>query len=455
MIERVSNSLINRSGPIGQILTHTRRESPPDYKFPLLITDARRAHYVRRHGENMSAYLKPVAGPYTVKGVHLMVIPDSLPADPKKPDKRKDIPGITDLSSGDLGIVLQMGADTAESILNTMPNVGHVDVGLHYHQKDPYKSEDPNDKRPKLKQRLNTFPDTMHLHVIGYDSEEIQPRKPEDIIKDPDLLGRTGDAIHTITEEIFEHEIIGKTFGEDDGFDNLFERTTDARGRLRFKMLQGKEGFKNPELPRVLQTIDRRAKELYDELGKCFFMYDDDSQQFVEDSDDHGRYKLLPLEDRTTRLDAYIEERSDWLSKGSQRGLRHLAKNAITAQQVLDREKDKGQSGVDKLDHRSHTGDQIAANRFWTHKGLAYTMVWSAQWGDQGEIDWVFGFDTPVFSVEGIPQSSPIMDKIITKQEGAVTEQTLRGMRARETQIVLTLLDHYGYQLGTKIPDNV
>lgn len=447
----IAARLLDRNGPIGEITTRTRREAPQGYKFPPLLEDARENHYLTVTGENMVAYLKPVAGPYTVDGLHLLVIPDSLP---DRTGMRAPLPDMRSLSEVDLGILIKMGRNTAEEMLALLPNVDHVDLGLHYAPKDTYVSEEPTIDKSKLKQRINVFPDTMHLHVIGYDKDEIKEKKWEDVVNTKDLLGRTGDAIHTITEEIFNHEVVEGVFAHDSEFNEVFTKTQDARGRLRFKMNSGLDGFDYSALPRILQIIDQNARDSYEGLSKCFFAYDNEENKFVEDPNDHGRYQLLPLKERTEKVTQYIADRSDWLSSASQTGLRILAERAQTAQAILDREATSNNAVT--RDHRSDTAEKVVANRFWAHKGLAYAMVWSAQRGEDGATEWLFGFDVPVFTVEGIPQSSPIMDKIITKEEGAMPTEKLRGIQAREASVVNVLLTKYpNYQQGTTTPDKV
>lgn len=427
---------LRRGGAYAIVENVARR--PKEGPIPPLMDDVRANFLVVAPGERITAYLKAVAGPYTGEhGAHLLVVPDA--------NDRKDLPGIKDLSPADLGTTLQMVEAVAHATLQ-QPGIEEVDFGWHH-------------SRSELagipKQRSATFPKNLHIHITGYSREDMRPLPSDEVIKNSDLRGKTGEALHFFAEEIFIHEILTQ-LQTDTAFSDIFEQIRDERGRVRFRMRNGRKDFESPELPVILQTIDRRAKEVYDEVGKCFFQYDTDNDRFVENDDQYQRFKLLPLVERRERIDEYIRERP-WLSGGAGLALRLLAEIAMDEKEVLERELVKARPIDTSLtDFRSDDVLKQTANRFWAYKDLVYTMVWSARKGDGNDVEWIFGFDPMIFTVEGFPQSSSFTDKIILKRDGAFTPEQLMVIQERERKIIAKVVsEHHNYEIGPGITNKI
>ena len=206
---------------------------------------------------------------------------------------------------------------------------------------------------------------------------------------------------------------------------------------------------KNHKLPKTTNPIPNR-------IARCFFEYDNCQGRFVEKEDKYARFKLLPVEERLEKMNSYLAERP-WLSNAARTGLQFLAKNAKDETEVLNREPAKSINGeVGQLaDSRSDTAMKQAANRFWAYKDLVYTMVWSAKKGEDGKVEWIFGFDPMIFTVEGIPQSSSFTNKIILKKDGALTPEQLMALQESEEKIIAGLVDKNPWYQRGKSPTEV
>lgn len=389
-------------------------------QLPPLMDDTRENFLLSAEGQEIKVYLKTVAGPYTGEhGNHFLVIPDKI--------DQTNIPGVKDLLPTDLGVALEMAESVAYKTL-MQEGIEEVDFGFHH-------------SRAELtgipKQRAATFPKNLHIHITGYSGQDLKPLSLEEL-NSPGLKGKTKDAVHFISEQVFYNEIVKPLREENPAFESVFEEMRDSRKRLRFKMRKGREGFKDQQLSVILQEIDKRAKDSYDKLGKCFFEYDSQNNKFIEKDDQYKRFKLLTIDQRKQNIKRYIEERP-WLSEGARYGLRWLAENAKDESEILQRElaKNVGATTTGRTDFRSDSAEKQAANRFWAYKDLTYTMVWSAKKGEDGTINWIFGFDPMVFTVEGLPQSSAFTDKIILKRPNEFyTPKQLAEMQVREESIV-------------------
>ncbi len=438
MAERVITRYgqLRRGGTYAVVESVARR--PTEGAFPPLMDDVRANYLLSAEGEKITAYLKTVAGPYTGEhGAHLLVVPDAK--------DKSNLPGIKDLLPVDLGTTLQMVEAIAYATLQ-QPGIDEVDFGWH-HSRAEYTGIP--------KQRAATFPKNLHIHITGYSEEDMQSKAFSGVFKNSDLRGKTGEPLHFLAEEIFSHEILPE-LRANEAFNEIFEPTRDSRGRLRFRMRNGRREFSNLELPKILQSIDRRAKELYDEIGRCFFEYDPENNKFVEKDDEYKRFALLPLDERRERINAYIGERP-WLSRNARLVLQVLAEEAKDEKEVLERELSKS-SAIDSglTDFRSDDALKQAANRFWAYKDLVYTMVWSAKKDDGGAGEGIFGFDPMIFTVEGLPQSSSFTDKIILKRNGFFTPEQLASVQEREREIIANVtFEHPSYEIGPGIRNNV
>ncbi len=344
---------------VAQVLNVARENV--DGKLLSLMDDTRANYLGRIVGEKEDVYVKAVASPWTGEhGIHLLVIPD-----------RKDhlnIPGIADLSPEALGQSLQLAESLARKILN-QGGISEVDFGIN-HSRDLKRGE---------KSPLASIPRNLHIHVTGYTPEDLESVSTKDIMESSDLTGRTEEALYALGEGLFFGEIVPALKTAFPSFDRVFSEIRDQRGRKRFIMTDGRNGFQHPDLPKILQAIDSLAKQKYDELAKCFFEFNSETNKFVIKQDESARYQLLLRENRLRNIDKYIDNHRN-LSSGVKLGLKLLAAIAKDEQVVMERELDiLAQKKGNELTE-AERGVQIGfiANRFWAYKDLAYAMVWSA-----------------------------------------------------------------------------
>lgn len=390
-------------------------------KLPPLMDDTRADYLALIEGEEDDIYVKAVATPWVGEhGIHFLVIPD-----------RRDhlnTAGVSDVSSEVLGNSLELTESLAYHILQ-QEGISEVDFGINHSR---------GELTRQGKSMLATIPKNLHIHATGYSQEDLEPVRIEEIVKSPELTGRTEEALYALGEGLFFGEIVPVLKTTFTSFNSLFSEIRDQRGRKRFNMIGGRSGFQHPELPKILQAIDKLAKQKYDELAKCFFEFDNSSNQFVTKEDQSARYKLLPREARLQRVDEYINNHQN-LSGGVKLGLRLLATIAKDERVVVERElgilEQKKGGELTQSEREAQVG--LIANRFWAYKDLAYSMVWSAKKEDNDDITWTFGFDPKVFTIHGPHQSSTNTDKLIERDISKYfTKEQLQGIQQRETVVL-------------------
>jgi hypothetical protein len=401
--------------------------------LPSLMDDVRKNYLISCRGEEVTVYLKAVASPYTGEhGIHFLTIPDAR-------DRRSNIPGIKDLSPADLGSTLQFAETFAYQTFQE-EGIDAVDFGFHH-------SRAEFTRIPK--QRSATFPDNFHIHITGYSGQDMKPLPRDEVLKDSDMRGKTGEALYFLGEQLVMNEVITPLRNEKPGFNGIFEEIKDERGRIRFKMRQA--SFENPDFPVLLQEIDKRAKETYDSLGKCFFEYDEENKRFVEKDDQYKRFKLLPVNVRKERIAEYVKKKP-FLSEVARLVLQVFGQEVRDETEVVDRELTKAvkTKGAALTFEESDLIRKKTADRFWAYKDLVYTMVWSAKKQENGKVEWIFGFDPKIFTVEGIPQSSAFTDKLIVRNtKVSYTPEQLEEVQRRERMIIERVLNkHPNYQIG-------
>lgn len=389
-------------------------------RLPPLMDDTRANYLAKLEGDHENIYVKAIASPWVGEhGIHLMVIPD-----------RKDhqnVPGITNLSSEALGQSLQLAESLAYHMLQ-QEGISEVDFGIN-HSREP--------KRWK-KSILASVPLNLHIHVTGYDPRDLEPVSTEEIIENSELTGRTGEALYALGEQLLFDEIVPGLRRNFTSFDEIFTEIKDQRGRRRFKMTEGRRSFQNPDLAKILQEMDKLAKLKYDELAKCFFRFDSQSNQFVTKQDESERYQLLPRENRIQNIEEYIDSHQN-LSGGVKLGLTLLAAIAKDEQVVVDRELAIGENNKGRAltEAERETQAVLIANRFWAYKDLAYAIVWSAKREDSGEVNWIFGFDPKVFTIHGPHQSSAYTNKLVERDiSGYFTPEQLQAAQQRENRVI-------------------
>lgn len=415
---------------VAQIYNVLRKEG----SLPPLMDDVRANYLVLYPLEHVRIFLKAVASPYTGEhGVHFLTIPDARDG--------SNIPGIKDLSTKDLASTLQFAEAFAYQTLQ-QEGIDEVDFGFH-HSRAEFTGIP--------KQRAATFPKNLHVHITGFSEQDMKSLPKDEVLGDPDLRGKTGEALYALGEQLVMHEVVTPLGNDNPAFNELFEEIKDERGRVRFKMKQGRASFRNLEMPVLLQEIDSRAKEVYDSLGKCFFDYDEQNERFVEKDDQYKRFQLLPVSVRKERLAEYVKKRP-WLSDGAQSVLKVLAQKAKDETEIVERELKRAEKtrGSALTSEESDSVRKKTADRFWAYKDLAYTMVWSAKKQENGDVEWIFGFDPKIFTVEGIPQSSAFTDKLIVRDtKVSFTPDQLEAVQNRERNVIEGVLsENLDYQKG-------
>lgn len=440
-MERDKRSILPRFQR-GYDVTRVENVGRLEGKLPPLMDDVRATHLVKFHpsDSDINIYLKAVGSPYTGEhGIHFLTIPDRV--------NGENIPGITNLSSTELQNTLQFAGAFAKQVLE-QPNIAEVDFGLHHSRAE---------LKGIPKQRIATFPLNLHIHITGYTAEDMEPLSLDEIINSDEITGKTGEALYALGEQLFFHEVVAKLQQDNPAFNDLFQEVKDKRGRRRFKLTRGIKSFEDPKLADILQQIDRMGKEVYDEIAKCFFEYDDENRRFVEKSDQYARFVLIHRAVREERIKRYIGHRS-WLSTGVKTGLEILASYAKDENEILQRElsNERKAKGTDLTEEEASLATKRSADRFWAYKDFSYTMVFSAKKNDDGETEWIFAFDPKIFTVEGIVQSSAFTDKLIIKGNGFRTPEELSQIQERERKAIGEVLKNEpDYKFGPGISANI
>ncbi len=419
MVEGTNRPDLRRFQRVARI-SNVAREKVKGKLLPLM-DDTRDNYLARIEREGEDIYVKAVATPWVGEhGIHLLVIPDRR--------DHHNTPGIADLSLEALGNSLQLAESLAYNTLQ-QEGISEVDFGVNHSRGEIVRGE---------KSMLATIPLNLHIHVTGYSPEDMQPISTDEIRRSSELTGRTGEALYKLGEELFFGEVVPVLRAAFSSFNTMFQEMTDQRGRKRFRMTNERMGFAHPELPKILQAMDRVAKQKYDELAKCFVEFDDQSNQFVTKSDENKRYQVLPIEVRQQNIDQYIKNHPS-LSIAVQVGLRLLAAEAKDEQVVTERElailEQKKGSPLTDNERQAQIGH--IANRFWAYKDLAYALVWSAQKEPNGEVTWIFGFDPKVFTIHGPHQSSANTNKLVERDTTQhFTHGQLQRVQQRESAVL-------------------
>jgi hypothetical protein len=366
--------------------------------------------------ENEIVFVKAIAGPYVgTDGLHMMVLPDLKDA--------RDIHEVTDITKGHLSMVLEVAGGLAIHAFEE-GGITEVNIGIHT-------AKDEWVKTPK--QRIKNFKN-LHLHVEAANYENKKEITEEQLRRNPEYFGKTPEPFEKIGYQILIHEVLPLLRVGGLPVDDLFEEIVDNQGRLRFKLLNGSETFKKPELALFLQQLDVEGQKAYDDLASCFFEVE--NGKFKVDDGQYQRYKLLPVDVRRQKVDEYIQKR-DWLSGGSKVGLRLFTSMAQEAEKVIAREMEKVEKWVPE-DHdglEKSTINQIA-NRFMAFRGFSYATLFSGMKDENGNVDWTLGIRPSVFLVEGFVEMAKTYGIIVKHNDRPYTKEELEDVQARERRVI-------------------
>jgi len=408
------------------IHTGVRRKVEPGQGFPPLMEDTRANNLASVEvSDSETVYVKAIAGPYVATdGLHVMVLPDL--------SNQRQIREVTDISVTHLSKVLEVAGNLASHALDE-DNIGEVNIGIH-NDKDEWSYDDRDKKTPNLpKQKIKNFPN-LHVHVEAANYKNKKEITEEQLRRNPEYFGKTPEPFEKIGYQILVHEVLpllrvgGLPVGD------LFEEIVDNQGRLRFKLLNGSETFKKPELALFLQQLDVEGQKAYDDLASCFFEVE--NGKFKVDDGQYQRYKLLPVDVRRQKVDEYIQKR-DWLSGGSKVGLRLFTSMAQEAEKVIDREMEKVEKWVPE-DHdglEKPTINQIA-NRFMAFRGFSYATLFSGMKDENGNVDWTLGIRPSVFLVEGFVEMADTYGIIVKHNDQPYTKEELESVQERERRVI-------------------
>lgn len=408
--------------------------------LPPLMEDTRRSYLAVYQPENaeMVVYLKAVAVPYTGEnGIHLLAIPD-------RPD-HQDIQSVSDLSEWEFARALQFSEFVARQTL-IQDGIEEVDFGWHF-------AREGVDQRPK--NRIASSPRNLHLHITGYSGQDMIPVATSKIRQDPLLASIADDAISPLLQQIIFNEVIPST-GEVYPFFGEFFEEVEMRGKKRLKVKN--QAFSDQRLAVLLRALDLNGRSSYDQLAKCFFVFDEDSQSYVKDDDEYQRFKPLQSVESDRRLTQYFSSRS-WLTAGAKSGLRWLAYLAKSASEVVDIELRKAEQvkGAILTDSEKSRITSYSADRFWIFRDFVYAMVFSSSKNSYIDNDWVFSFDPKIFSTGGMSLSSANRAKFLNKNPRlSYDPMQLQVIQTKERQLIDQLLAaNPNLEIGPGIEMNV
>lgn len=392
--------------------------------LPPLLEDTRRSYLAVYQPENaeMVVYLKAVAVPYTGEnGIHLLAIPD-------RPD-HQDIQSISDLSKEEFGKTLQFSEVVARQTLS-QDGIEEVDFGWHF-------SREGVDQKPKT--RIASAPRNIHIHITGYSDKDMIPIATSKISKDPLLASITDDAISPLLQQIIFNEVIPSTSRDYPFFGELFEEI-EMRGKKRLKVKV--KAFSDQRLAVLLRALDLNGRSSYDQLAKCFFVFDEANQQYVKEEDEYERFKPLQFAESNQRLIQYSSSRP-WLTAGTRSGLKWLAYLAKSASEVvaIETRRVEQAKGANLTDSEKTRITSYSADRFWVFRDFVYAMVFSSKKNSNMDDEWLFSFDPKIFSTGGIPLSSANSAKLLNKNPGLSYDLTqLQVIQTKERQLIDQLL---------------
>lgn len=414
------------------IHTGVRHKVEPGQGFPPLMEDTRENNLASVEvGDNEIVYVKAIAGPYVATdGLHVMVLPDLI--------NHSQIREVTDISVTHLSKVLAVAGNLASHALDE-DNIDEVNIGIH-NDRDEWSYDDRDKKTPNLpKQKIKNFPN-LHVHVEAANYKNKQILTGDQLRRNPEYFGKTPEPFEKIGYQILVHQILPLLRAGGLPVDDLFEEIVDNQGRLRFKLLNGSDTFRKPELALFLQQLDVEGQKAYDGLASCFFEVE--NGKFKVDDGQYQRYKLLPIDDRRKRIDKYIQNRN-WLSGGSKVGLRLFTSMAQEAEKVIERELTKivgerpTEAGALKLyeEEIKKLKPQIA-NRFMAFRGFSYATLFSGMKDENGKIDWTLGIRPSVFLVEGFVEMADTYGIIVKHNDQPYTKEELESVQARERRVI-------------------
>lgn len=350
--------------------------------LPPLIQDARENPLAIIKTSEGTVYVKPAAMPYTRR--HMLIIPDR--------ENKENTPDVNTTPDTLLGKTFQAAHDIADYYTQST-DVQEVDIGFNYSQHED-------------KKRIATQPQTLHVHVVGYDSEALAHRiDRSDALKRPDLKSKTSEPLSRLASELIYNRVLPILQSKMPRFFSDNFEVIEHEKRFTLKMKNGLHVLDDPEFPDFLKVIHAEGQNVYDEIAKCFFVSQPETGKFMESED--GRYQLLPQAVRMKRVAEYVALHK-YLTLASQRNLHMLSESAKTIQEITQRKERK----LDRELSEEETQQEL--NRFMAIKDFAYAAVFSGKQTDKS-VAWSFGIDPVIFSTRDVLQASRTQTKLFER----------------------------------------
>lgn len=355
--------------------------------LPPLIVDARENPLYVKNTPEGKVIVKNVAYPYI--GNHLLVIPDQT--------SQQDMPGVTHVPPQLLSESFRTAAELAEFYQNR-EDVQEIDIGFNYSEYEPTKIV--------ASQRKN-----LHIHVLGFTEKDMAKRMELNAArKRPEFKNQMREPLESVVDEIIMREVF-EPFQKEDTFQDLFISAPNA-SRPTFYLKKGLESIRDEQFSDIIQRLHTRALEVYNELARCFFAWDQETGSFTEEENRtphaiYTRYKMLGDQERRTSLEAYFERHPE-LSPKSRQLLTYLSNKAQPVGNLIEK---KAKENTAPL---SPEEEKKMLLRLMPIKNLAYACVVSGTKAE-GHYEWKLGFDVDVFSQRDVLQASRGEPKLFTR----------------------------------------
>ncbi len=377
-------------------------------KLPPLIQDARENPLLSIKTAEGSVYIKPAAMPYTKR--HMLIVPDLA--------TKEDTPSVTSTPDALLGKTFHAACDIA-GYYTKSHNIQEIDIGFNY---SPYED----------KKHIATQQRTLHVHVVGFDSEELDYRiTRSEALKRPDLKTKVSEPLSNLASELIYQQVLPIIQGK---FSNFFRENFEISEDKRHFTLQMKNGLNtlnHPDFPAFLKLLHAESQNVYNEIAKCFLTSDIQTDNFLEGDD--GRYELLSQQERNKRIAEYLA-RNPNLSESSKRILLLLSGSAKTTQEVIQRKEEQLGRALSEAERKQEL------NRFMAIKNFAYATVISGKKTGE-DMRWSFGMDPAIFSTRDILQASRSQIKLFERNPGESYDQsTLERVASMESDLTDYLL---------------
>lgn len=327
--------------------------------LPSLIQDVRETKPVLSTTGG-KVYVKGAAYVYTPS--HLLIVPDRF--------DKKDAPGVTDISTDLLFDTFRVASRVA-TVVARQTDAEFIDLGWNY---------SPGER----KKRIASQPDNLHVHVVGYEPNDLQTVDATQVQRDPILSSKLKERMDSVSKDLLVGQVIPNTPDFDDFF---IESLKDP---LAF-YLKDAASFENPDFAAMMQKLHQNGQRTYNQVAQVFFDLDNPQMD----------YYVRPMPrtsfNRHAQLTAYLAKKP-YISNESAGLLRNLADRVVPFDELV-----RQKFGVNPTDNdaKNLLYSQGALN------GFAYAMTFSADINPDRSVDqWKLKISPKVFSSQDLLQGS-------------------------------------------------